>query len=50
LKNILDIYCKDNVKAREQQAEPTYVRVPTEGQRVDAQAFFMERVRPVTKT
>jgi polyphosphate kinase len=42
---ILDIYWKDNVKAREQTAEPTYVRRATEGERVDAQALFREQAR-----
>jgi polyphosphate kinase len=45
----LDIYWKDNLKAREQTAELTYLRVPAEGERVDAQARFLERIR-VTKT
>jgi polyphosphate kinase len=42
---ILDIYWKDNVKAREQGPEPTYVRRALEGERVDAQALFRERAR-----
>jgi polyphosphate kinase len=42
---ILDTYWKDNVKAREQTAEPTYVRRSTEGERVDAQALFREQAR-----
>jgi polyphosphate kinase len=40
---ILDIYWKDNVKAREQGPEPTYVRRPTDGERIDAQAIFLEQ-------
>jgi polyphosphate kinase len=42
---ILDIYWKDNVKAREQGPEPTYARRALEGERVDAQALFRERAR-----
>ena len=42
---ILDIYWKDNVKAREQRAEPTYVCRAVEGEHVDAQAFFREQAR-----
>jgi polyphosphate kinase len=42
---ILDIYWKDNVKAREQGPEPTYVRRALEGERVDAQALFREGAR-----
>ena len=42
---ILDIYWKDNVKAREQGPEPTYVRRALEGERVDAQALFREQAR-----
>jgi polyphosphate kinase len=40
---LLDIYWKDNVKAREQGLEPTYDRRPIEGDRVDAQAIFLEQ-------
>jgi polyphosphate kinase len=40
---ILDIYWRDNVKAREQASELTYVRRPTDGERVDAQAIFLEQ-------
>ena len=43
IEKILDIYWKDNVKAREQGSEPTYVRRPIDGERVDAQAFFLEQ-------
>ncbi len=42
---VLDIYWKDNVKAREQGPESTYVRRALEGERVDAQALFREQVR-----
>jgi len=42
---ILDIYWRDNVKAREQGPEPTYVRRALEGERVDAQALFREQAR-----
>jgi polyphosphate kinase len=42
---ILDTYWKDNVKAREQMAEPTYVRRAVEGERVDAQALSREQAR-----
>jgi len=41
----LDMYWKDNVKAREQGPGPTYVRRALEGERVDAQALFRERAR-----
>ena len=40
---ILDIYWKDNVRAREQGSEPTYVRRSIDGERVDAQAIFLEQ-------
>jgi polyphosphate kinase len=43
--HILDTYWKDNVKAREQRAEPTYVRRAVDGERVDAQALFREQAR-----
>lgn len=42
---ILDIYWKDNVKAREQGPETTYLRRAPEGERVDAQALFREHAR-----
>ncbi len=42
---ILDIYWKDNVKAREQGPEPTYVRRAVKGDRIDAQALFREQTR-----
>src|SRR3984893_12042734 len=41
--HLLEIYWKDNVKAREQGLEPTYDRRPIEGDRVDAQAIFLEQ-------
>ena len=44
VENVLDTYWRDNAKAREQVAEATYVRVPSEGPRLDAQASFMERL------
>jgi polyphosphate kinase len=50
VENVLDTYWRDNAKARAQAAEATYVRVPSEGKRLDAQAAFLDRVRPVTKT
>jgi polyphosphate kinase len=42
---ILDIYWRDNVKAREQGPEPTYFRRAVQGERVDAQALFRELAR-----
>jgi polyphosphate kinase len=42
---ILDIYWKDNVKAREQRSDTTYIRRPVDGERVDAQALFREQAR-----
>jgi polyphosphate kinase len=42
---ILEVYWNDNVKAREQGSEPTYLRRPLEGERVDAQAIFREHAR-----
>jgi polyphosphate kinase len=47
VENILDIYWRDNVKAREQGAEATYIRVSSEGRRVDAQGLFLERTGKV---
>ena len=41
--HLLDIYWRDNVKAREQGADPTYLRRPIDGERVDAQAIFLEQ-------
>ncbi|MBV8375624.1 MAG: polyphosphate kinase 1 [Verrucomicrobia bacterium] len=43
IEQMLDIYWRDNVKAREQGSELTYVRRPTDGERVDAQAIFLEQ-------
>src|SRR5580700_3439319 len=40
---ILETYWKDNVKARQQGTEPTYIRRPLEGERIDAQACFLEQ-------
>jgi polyphosphate kinase len=42
---IIDCYWQDNVKAREQTTEPTYVRKSEEGERVDVQALFREQAR-----
>jgi polyphosphate kinase len=42
---IIDCYWLDNVKAREQTTEPTYVRKSAEGERVDVQALFREQAR-----
>ena len=42
---ILDTYWKDNVKAREQRTEPTYIRRALEGEPVDVQALFLEQAR-----
>lgn len=41
--HILGTYWKDNVKARELGTEPTYSRRVLEGERVDAQAVFLEQ-------
>ena len=41
----LDTYWQDNVKAREQGTELTYVRRTLEADRVDAQALFLEQAR-----
>jgi polyphosphate kinase len=41
--HLLDIYWRDNVKAREQGPDPTYLRRPIDGERVDAQAIFLEQ-------
>jgi polyphosphate kinase len=40
--HVLNTYWKDNVKARELKTEPTYSRRALEGERVDAQAVFLE--------
>jgi polyphosphate kinase len=42
---IIDTYWQDNVKAREQMAQPTYTRRGLEGEQVDAQALFREQAR-----
>jgi polyphosphate kinase len=42
---IIEIYWNDNIKAREQGSEPTYLRSSLEGERVDAQATFREQAR-----
>jgi polyphosphate kinase len=47
VENMLEVYWRDNVKAREQRAEGTYVRVPTGDPRVNAQAFFLEQAAKV---
>lgn len=43
IEQILNISWKDNAKAREQGQEPTYVRRVWAGERVDAQALFLEQ-------
>jgi polyphosphate kinase len=40
---ILDIYWRDNVKSREQGADHIYARRPIDGERIDAQAIFLEQ-------
>ena len=47
--HIFDIYWGDNVKAREQRNELTYTRLKSDGERVDAQAFFLEQTCPRKK-
>lgn len=47
---ILETYWRDNVKAREQATEPTYIRRAVEGEKVDAQALFREQARQRKKT
>jgi polyphosphate kinase len=42
---IIETYWKDNVNAREQGSNPTYVRRQIDGERVDAQALFREQAR-----
>src|SRR3984893_4352755 len=39
---MLEIYWKDNTKAREQGSESTYLRRTGEGERVDAQGLFLD--------
>ena len=43
IEQLLDVYWKDNVKAREQNSEPTYARRPVEADRIEAQASFLEQ-------
>jgi polyphosphate kinase len=43
IEQILDTYWKDNVKSREQNSELTYIRRLIEGERIDAQAIFLEQ-------
>jgi polyphosphate kinase len=43
LDQVAATYWADNVKAREQSTEPTYVRRVTKGKPVDAQSFFLEQ-------
>jgi polyphosphate kinase len=43
LDQVVATYWKDNVKAREQSGELTYVRRPVEGEPVNAQAIFLEK-------
>jgi polyphosphate kinase len=40
---MIEVYWNDNIKAREQGLELTYCRRPIEGERVDAQAVFLDR-------
>ncbi len=47
---ILEIYWRDNVKGRQQSSEPTYARLPIEGERVDAQATFLEEAGKKKRT
>lgn len=47
VESILDLYWRDNVKAREDVTEASYVRVSSEGPRLDAQASFLERLAKV---
>jgi polyphosphate kinase len=42
---MLEIYWKDNTKAREQGPDPTYLRLKPNGERVDAQAYFLEQAQ-----
>ncbi len=43
IEQMIDVYWNDNVKAREQGAGLTYARRPIEGDRVDAQALFLDQ-------
>jgi polyphosphate kinase len=42
---MIEIYWKDNVKARQFEADPTYVRRTTAGKPLDAQAHFCEEAQ-----
>jgi polyphosphate kinase len=42
---MLEIYWKDNTKSREQGPDPTYLRLKPNGERVDAQAYFLEQAQ-----
>ena len=42
---IIETYWKDNVNAREQGSDPTYVRRQIDGERLDSQALFREQAR-----
>ena len=44
LDEIINIYWASNVKAREQTADRNYAKIKPDGQPVDAQALFLERV------
>jgi polyphosphate kinase len=41
---IIEIFWRDNVKAREQAADPTYRRLLANGERFDAQAYFIDQI------
>jgi polyphosphate kinase len=43
IEKMLEIFWGDNVKAREQGVDLTYFRRPIEGERIDAQAIFLEQ-------
>ena len=43
IEQLLDVYWKDNVKAREQNSEPTYARRPVDADRIEAQVSFLEQ-------
>jgi polyphosphate kinase len=45
VEEVLNVYWQDNVKAREQGTDSTYRRVASDGERVNAQAFFLEQTR-----
>jgi polyphosphate kinase len=42
--DIISLYWADNVKAREQNSEVTYIKRKPDGQIVDSQAVFLERI------